>query len=369
MTDGWLGDQIVANRKIRPFTEVKRRKYRFRLLNGGPSRFYRFQLRRKKTGELVPMTIITGDGNILPEPVRAWSVYMSVAQRVDVILDFSDYDDGEQLILENLLEQTNGKGPSGRILDDPDGVLAFNVTGTEPYPDNSRVPSKLRDLPEVDLSLVRKERTWTFDYDGGLWTINSKIMDPNRIDALVEQNSAEIWTFRNSGNDWSHPVHCHFTEFMILEVNGKPYDTSFIQSVKDNRSNLEIYKGYDSGDIVETFMGGPRRDVATILPNDEIKVYIRFNDFLGKHVMHCHNVVHEDHAMMIRWDIVRPEDLTKINPATNKPYQEPVNAFQFYNQPENMPHLEARPGQATYQSSDGNKSYVKEDDAINGKKY
>jgi hypothetical protein len=116
-------------------------------------------------------------------------------------------------------------------------------------------------------------------------------------------------------------------------------------------------------------MGGPRRDVATILPNDEIKVYIRFNDFLGKHVMHCHNVVHEDHAMMIRWDIVRPEDLTKINPATNKPYQEPVNAFQFYNQPENMPHLEARPGQATYQSSDGNKSYVKEDDAINGKKY
>jgi hypothetical protein len=23
-------------------------------------------------------------------------------------------------------------------------------------------------------------------------------------------------------------------------------------------------------------------------------------------VMHCHNVVHEDHAMMIRWDIVPP---------------------------------------------------------------
>jgi hypothetical protein len=29
-------------------------------------------------------------------------------------------------------------------------------------------------------------------------------------------------------------------------------------------------------------------------------------DFLGKYVMHCHNVVHEDHAMMIRWDIVEP---------------------------------------------------------------
>jgi FtsP/CotA-like multicopper oxidase with cupredoxin domain len=24
----------------------------------------------------------------------------------------------------------------------------------------------------------------------------------------------------------------------------------------------------------------------------------------NRYVMHCHNVVHEDHAMMIRWDIV-----------------------------------------------------------------
>ena len=28
-----------------------------------------------------------------------------------------------------------------------------------------------------------------------------------------------------------------------------------------------------------------------------------FRDFTGKYVMHCHNVVHEDHAMMIRFDI------------------------------------------------------------------
>ena len=41
-------------------------------------------------------------------------------------------------------------------------------------------------------------------------------------------------------------------------------------------------------------------------PNDEVKLYMRWRDFLGKHVMHCHNVVHEDHAMMIRWDIVPP---------------------------------------------------------------
>jgi FtsP/CotA-like multicopper oxidase with cupredoxin domain len=39
-------------------------------------------------------------------------------------------------------------------------------------------------------------------------------------------------------------------------------------------------------------------------PNDEVVVFLRFRDFLGRHVMHCHNTLHEDHAMMLRWDIV-----------------------------------------------------------------
>jgi FtsP/CotA-like multicopper oxidase with cupredoxin domain len=31
---------------------------------------------------------------------------------------------------------------------------------------------------------------------------------------------------------------------------------------------------------------------------------LRFSDFVGKYIMHCHNTVHEDHAMMVRWDVV-----------------------------------------------------------------
>ena len=47
-----------------------------------------------------------------------------------------------------------------------------------------------------------------------------------------------------------------------------------------------------------------RKDTVLLAPNAEIKVYMRFRDFMGKYVMHCHNVVHEDHAMMIRFDVV-----------------------------------------------------------------
>src|SRR5262249_26117193 len=55
---------------------------------------------------------------------------------------------------------------------------------------------------------------------------------------------------------------------------------------------------------IRVFMGGNRRDITTLLPNDEIQIFMRWHDFQGRYVMHCHNVVHEDHAMMIRWDIV-----------------------------------------------------------------
>ncbi|MFT6098779.1 MAG: FtsP/CotA-like multicopper oxidase with cupredoxin domain [Arenicella sp.] len=323
-TDGWLGDQVTINRTIRPFMDVEARKYRFRIVNGGPSRFYQFSLAKTADdakNSPIPMIVVTGDGNFLSEPILANNLLMSVAQRYDIIIDFSHFEPGEEVILWNVLEQTNGKGPSGRILKEPDGVLKFKVKQLQ-KPDNSQIPSHFRELPDLvdDLSKL-PHRVWDFDYDGGLWTINGLVMDPNRIDAGIVKNSAEVWTFRNTGNDWSHPVHCHFTEFLILEVNGKPYyhldgdgekKKNFImQTIVDGKYRLVDADGeLHTSEPLDAFLGGPRRDVATILPGDEMKVLLRFMDFEGRHVMHCHNVVHEDHAMMIRWDIL-PEEQTK----------------------------------------------------------
>jgi FtsP/CotA-like multicopper oxidase with cupredoxin domain len=40
---------------------------------------------------------------------------------------------------------------------------------------------------------------------------------------------------------------------------------------------------------------------------------MRFRDWLGRYVMHCHNVIHEDHAMMLRFDVATTGD-TNPNP-------------------------------------------------------
>jgi FtsP/CotA-like multicopper oxidase with cupredoxin domain len=277
--NGMIGDRFTVNRTIQPYFQVERRKYRFRVLNGGPSRFYELYV-RAPNGKEVDFHLISSDGNLLPEPLVRDSIRLGVAQRQDIIVDFSKFKPGQHLYLVNRMEmRDDGAGPTGRDLDEGNQIMRFDVVQRQGR-DHSKIPDAMRELPEIDMSEVRRERLWVFDYDNGLWTINGKLMDPNRVDAAIETGSAEIWTLRNAGNAWSHPIHTHFEEFQILEINGRPVPRNSI-----NRS---------------------RKDVIRLGPNDEIKFFGRWRDFLGKHVMHCHNVVHEDHAMMIRWDMVPP---------------------------------------------------------------
>ena len=274
LLNGWLGDKITVNRTIEPYLEVERRKYRFRILNGGPSRFYQLFL-----DDNSQFLVLSTDGNLLREPIAAESLTLGVAERHDVILDFSGYNDGDELIIYNRMEQTDGAGPTGRLLDPGMPVIKFKIRGPQ-VSDPSRIPDFMRELPPINFDEVRRERLFTFDYDGGLWTINEKIMDENRVDAAIEQGTAEIWTLRNEGTTWSHPIHTHFEEFQFLEVNGVP--------------------------VPEDSLLRSRKDVVRLGPGDEVKFFGRWRDFFGPHVMHCHNVVHEDHAMMLRWDIVPP---------------------------------------------------------------
>lgn len=267
--DGVLGDKFTVNGAIQPVLKVARRKYRFRLLDGGPSRFYEFFL---SSGP--PFTLIAQDGNLLPAPIAMQSVRLSVAERADIVIDFSHYNIGDQIFLENRLEQKDGRGPTGKTLSPGIPILRFDVDRDAPDP--SRVPPMLRELPQIDLGEVATTRTFRFDRQNGAWAVNGRFFDLDEPRATPRQGSTEMWVLQNSSGGWSHPIHIHFEEFRILSRNGKqppPFERG-------------------------------RKDVVRLGPNDEVRVFLRFRDFLGKHVMHCHNTMHEDHAMMLRWDVV-----------------------------------------------------------------
>ena len=270
--NGVLGDKFTVNRIVQPYFNVEPRKYRFRIVNGGPSRFYELYL---NTGQ--PFVVLTNDGNFLPVPLELDALPMSVAERYDVIVDFSRYTPGDKIILRNRLEQYNGAGPSGRRIEPGDDIMRFDVVPAT-GPDNSRIPDTLRALPPLDLSEVSRERVWKFDYTGAMWTINGEVADMSVASATIKKGATEIWIMRNEGSTWSHPVHVHFEEFQIIEKNGQPIDTN---------------------DVLNA-----RKDVLWLGPNDEVKLLFKFRDFEGRYVIHCHNVVHEDLAMMLRWDIV-----------------------------------------------------------------
>lgn len=266
-TDGFLGDKFVVNGKIQPYFPVARRKYRFRMLNGGPARFYQFAL---SSG--LPLVVVGVDGNLLPNPVEVKNVMIVPAERIDVIIDFSKYKIGQSIFLNNILEQTDGRGPKG-LLRRPQNIMRFDIVSDAPDP--SLVPSSLRPLPPINLNEVVRNRSFDLGRSNGSWVINGKLYDPNEFAAEVKVNTAEIWTLRNSSGGWHHPMHIHFEEGRILSRNGAA------------PRPLEI----------------GRKDVYNIGPNEELKVFLRFRDYIGKYVMHCHNLSHEDHAMMINFRI------------------------------------------------------------------
>ena len=265
--DGFLGDKFCVNGAIQPFMKVARRKYRFRMLNASLSRFYEFALSSK-----APMVQIASDGNLLTAPVPRANVRIAPAERVDVIVDFSNYAKDTSVFLVNRLGQTSGKKPDGTLAT-PVPFIRFDIDRDEP--DASVIPDALRSMPLFSVSEAVRTRRWVFNRTNGAWNVNGKIFNVNTPAAVIKQGTAEIWTLRNESGGWAHPIHIHFEEFRILSRNGR------------------TPPAWEQG----------RKDVVVVGPNEEVRIFMRFRDFLGRHVMHCHNLTHEDHAMMIRWDI------------------------------------------------------------------
>ncbi len=284
--DGILGDRFMVNGKIQPFLNVKRRRYRFRWLDGGPSRFYQFFLTNPNNlSQINRFHVIANDGNLLPNPVEVTSVRISVAERMDVIIDFSKFPAGTVLRLENRLEQFDGAGPTDRILSAGQGnqVLEFRVQ-SDPVTDNSVDPATKTSTAlggqryfyaVPNRETPRVERTFDFDREDGEWVINGQVFgDCDEVRFRVKVNSAEVWNLEG-GRDWQHPIHIHFEEHQIIERN---------------RS-------------LPTAIERGRKDVVRLGDGDDVKLFFRFRDFKGRYPMHCHNTIHEDHAMMLRFDI------------------------------------------------------------------
>lgn len=273
---GSWGDVITVNGRAWPLMPVARRKYRFRIVNGSVSRSYNLSL---STGE--PFTVIATDSGLMPQARSVTSLRLGGGERYEIVIDFASFPVGAQVVLRNASPKNNIDYTH------TDKVMAFQVTDDAFSAENNELPTVLNaNEPTMALNEAGAvaTRVMSFHRSGGLWTINGKtwkdVVRSNYSYVLADPltDTTEIWEFRNDSGGWHHPVHMHFVDFKVLSRNGRP------------PHDYEL---------------GPK-DTVYVGEYDRVRVLVNFAGGAGKYMIHCHNMVHEDHDMMGQFLIRAP---------------------------------------------------------------
>ncbi len=324
-TRGFCGDMMFVNFAYKPYFEVLPRKYRFRIVSAGMSRFIELGLVNPQ-GNPVPFQVISTDGNLLVNPVTVTRLDpQGPGERFDIVVDFSMFQRGSKITMINTLEHANGLKPKGSVSiadalrgveGDPavGGVMEFRVVDAVESvdnpgkihrrgdPDRSRVPAQLTQ----PIPIVQPVRTRVLEWKGSTdgtgqsgecfpdcgekevfpWVIringqSQHFLNANRSSLLVPRpGEVEHWTIMNTSNSWSHPVHLHLEEGVTMNRGG--------------------------GAMTAIERANPRKDVWRIGPDggSTVNIQVRFGEYGGAYVTHCHNTVHEDFAMLLRYDVL-----------------------------------------------------------------
>ena len=286
------GDKWVVNGKIQPRLTVRRRKYRFRVLNTGPAKAWTLSLLRPD-GTQAPITVVAVDANFTASPfvLSSTPLNVQVAMRFDIIIDFAAFPAGTSVYLKEATAQNVGVVVPDPAIGLPIGnvLMRFDVVNRESWfpADTPAIPGTLIAMP--DPIVPDASFQWEFTLVGGQFLINGLPFDHNRVDHVVLKGSSEEWTLANdvAAGNWNHPVHIHFEEGRIMS-----------RRVRVSQ-NPDVFQNVP---LVPEELG--RRDVYPLPPQNRVVLRLRFRDFAGRYLIHCHNMNHEDDFMMARWDIV-----------------------------------------------------------------
>jgi FtsP/CotA-like multicopper oxidase with cupredoxin domain len=283
---GMFGDKILVNGLSDPKIEVDRGAYRLRLMNGSNARIYKLAWQ-----DGTPLQVIGTEGGLLERLLTKDYITLAPAQRIDVWVDFGVWQPGSEITMVNL--------PSAA----PDSqqevpIFSASIQNTE---------RELASLPEVFPShnqldaaqAVNASAPRVFELSMGMgmrWLINGRAFEMTDVasDEKVRLGDVEIWEFRNSsqsgmgmmaGMTQPHPMHVHGLQFKILERRVDPAD----------QSNYDSLKG---GFIDEGW-----HDTVLVMPGESVKIVMRFEDFTGLYLYHCHNLEHEDMGMMRNYQV------------------------------------------------------------------
>ena len=302
---GFLGDTILVNGSPNATLDVKASAYRLRLLNGSNSRIYKFAWQ-----DGTPLTVIATDGGLLETPVTRDYITMGPGERVELWADFSGRNAGSEMKLVSLpyTDFSGGGGMMGGGMMGSSGLpngTPFDILRLmigEKGADVNPLPSQLSTIERHavnDAVNGNNPRSFRLAMQGMVHTINNRLFEMDAVaqDEIVRLNDLEVWEFVNlegSGGgmgmgmmnmEMPHPMHIHGVQFQVLE--------------------RQIARGFESAyqELSGGFVDDGWKDTVLVLPGETVRVLVRFENYTGIYLYHCHNLEHEDAGMMRNYRI------------------------------------------------------------------
>ena len=343
---GVTGDTVLVNLTPTPFLEAENRVYRFRLLNASNARTLRLAFARPNEGEPLAYHVVATDGSLLERPRAVEELFLAPGERVDVLLDLTGFEPGEEVTLKSLAfdpmhrehemgEGTNhgpgygmthdthhdtgheghaGRGDhgGGAVMSRTDHAGASRLgDGQEFYvlrlvvkeqagrsvsSPASGVPETLSEVPEPDLGRASARHVTLSAHTEGdetRWLIDGRTYDPHEYPIVARRGEMEIWEIRNEERSMPHPMHLHAFRFRVLGRTGSPEQVSRLALDGQGRTATDL--GW--------------KDTVLVWPGETVKIAVDFSHgFEGEqlYLFHCHILEHEDSGMMVNVKVVEP---------------------------------------------------------------
>ena len=254
--NGREGPILFVNGQVMPTMSIRSGEIqRWRVVNASAGRIYRIAL----PGHTFVQ--VGSDGGLLEAPREVNEVLLTTGERVELLVRGTGAP-GSKTVLQNLpydryAPQTRPKDWNTTL-----DLLTLETTNESPVAPVA-IPSTLRKITRLDTANVTAVRTVVF----GQGMINGKLMDMARVDVSTKVGATEIWEIENVvGMD--HPFHLHGFQFQVLDRDG----------------------------VREPYLAW--KDMLNIPRHSTARIIVRYDDYPGKWMFHCHILDHEDHGMM-----------------------------------------------------------------------
>ncbi|KAA8541325.1 hypothetical protein F0562_025288 [Nyssa sinensis] len=305
----YFGDAIIVNGKAWPYLQVKRRKYRFRIINASNARYVRFSLTNGLT-----FSQVGSDASYLSSPVTTSTILLAPSEIADVVIDFSLATAGESV----LTNDAPYPYPTGNQVDSLNSkIMKFIILpGVPTPPDNSKVPPSIKTYNSTLAAGATTTRYIVlYEYQSAAGTpthlyINGKrFQDP--VTETPKVGTTEVWEVINLTGD-NHPLHIHLAEFQAIKAQQlvdlagfTACMTSKNDAIACNVTAHAIGPTLTIPEYEKTW-----KNVVKMEPGYQTTIVVKFNiveddepypfDVTAEpgYVYHCHILDHEDNEMI-----------------------------------------------------------------------